>query len=185
MNEFSWDLRYPGATTFEGMIIWSARPTRGPRAPIGTYKVRLRAGDYSNTYDFNIQMDPNLEGVTEADLKEQFDLANQIIAKESAANEAVIEIRGLKEKLGSESSTESLVGKLTEIEEALYQTKNQSPQDPLNFPIRLNNRLSSLRRSVETGEAKPTDAAYKVFEEQSAELDELLKRLEELKKSMN
>ena len=185
LNEFSWDLRYPGATTFEGMIIWSARPTRGPRAPIGTYKVRLRAGDYSNTYDFNIQMDPNLEGVTEADLKEQFDLANQIIAKESAANEAVIEIRGLKEKLGSESSTESLVGKLTEIEEALYQTKNQSPQDPLNFPIRLNNRLSSLRRSVETGEAKPTDAAYKVFEEQSAELDELLKRLEELKKSMN
>jgi hypothetical protein len=49
--------------------------------------------------------------------------------------------------------------------------RNQSNQDPLNFPIELNNRLASLRRSVETGDAKPTDAAYRVFEELSAELD--------------
>jgi hypothetical protein len=47
----------------------------------------------------------------------------------------------------------------------------------LNFPIKLNNRLASLRRSVESGEAKPTDGAYKVFKELSVELDEHLGKL--------
>lgn len=180
VNSFTWDLRYPGATTFDGMIIWSGRPARGPKAPIGNYKVRLSAGDYSETLDFNVLIDPNLEGVTPEDLNEQFELANQIIAKETAANEAVIEIR----KIRGSSSEVSFHEQLTAIEEALYQTKNQSPQDPLNFPIRLNNRLSSLRRSVETGEARPTDAAYRVFEELSAELSVLLNQLDELKQSM-
>jgi len=61
----------------------------------------------------------------------------------------------------------------------LYQVRNQSNQDPLNFPIKLNNRLASLRRTVETGDAKPTDGAYTVFKELSAETDDQLKRLEE------
>ena len=79
-----------------------------------------------------------------------------------------------------------LMGNLTKIEEALYQTKNESGQDPLNFPIRLNNRLASLRRSVENGDAKPTDGAYKVFGELSAELDGLLEALvEELTQRLN
>ena len=30
LNRFTWDLRYPGATTFPGMILWSARPQIGP-----------------------------------------------------------------------------------------------------------------------------------------------------------
>ena len=181
INEFTWDLRYPGATTFDGMIIWSARPARGPKAPIGKYKVRLTAGTYSKTFDFSIQMDPNLKNISADDLKEQFELSRQIISKESAANEAVIAIRKMKADLSKDEANESLMSQLTAIEEALYQTKNQSPQDPLNFPIRLNNRLSSLRRSVETGEARPTDAAYKVFEELSAELTTLLNKLETLR----
>jgi len=57
------------------------------------------------------------------------------------------------------------------VEQELYQVQNQSNQDPLNFPIKLNNRLASLRRSVETGDARPTNGAYKVFNELSAELD--------------
>jgi hypothetical protein len=67
--------------------------------------------------------------------------------------------------------------KLSAIEEELYQVKNQSNQDPLNFPIKLNNRLASLRRSVENGEAKPTDGAYKVFKELTAELNQHLGNL--------
>ena len=73
--------------------------------------------------------------------------------------------------------------KLSTIEEELYQVKNQSGQDPLNFPIKLNNRLASLRRSVESGEAKPTDGAYKVFKELSAELDKHLGDLKSVEDS--
>jgi hypothetical protein len=70
----------------------------------------------------------------------------------------------------SAASKELLAG-LSRIEEELYQVKNQSGQDPLNFPIRLNNRLAALERSVETGDARPTAGSYQVFKELSAELE--------------
>ena len=187
INTFTWDLRYPGATDFEGMIIWSAQPKRGPKAPLGTYKVRLKTKDYQETYPFSILMDPNLKGITETDLVEQFDLASKIMEKTSAANEAVIYIRKIrsqiennKEKIPSsdfEKTITPFLNKITAIEQELYQVKNRSNQDPLNFPIKLNNRLASLRRSVESGDAKPTNGAYKVFGELSAELEEHLGNL--------
>ena len=92
LNNFTWDLRYPGATTFDGMIIWSAQPKRGPKAPPGNYKVKMTAGDYTQTYDFDIHINPNLEDITEADLQEQFTLASKIMNKTSDANQAVISI---------------------------------------------------------------------------------------------
>ena len=180
LNSFIWDSRYPGATSFDGMIIWSGSPTRGPKAPLGEYQVRLTIGDDVQTKSFNIKMDPNLKGITEADLKEQFDLAIQIRDKTSEANEAVIQIRDIRKQVNTAleksedekiaTAAETLMSKLTAIEEDLYQVKNRSGQDPLNFPIKLNNRLASLRRSVESGDAKPTNGAYLVFKELSAEL---------------
>ena len=73
-----------------------------------------------------------------------------------------------------------MLEKMKVIEEDLYQVKNQSDQDPLNFPIKLNNRLSSLRRSIENGQAKPTDAAYVVFDELSKELSGHLNKMNQL-----
>ena len=188
LNTFSWDLRYPGATEFKGMIIWSARPTRGPKAPIGNYKIRMKTKSYEKTYPFKVTMNPNLKGITKEDLDEQFELANKIMQKTSMANEAVIRIRAIKKHLSAHKAKLSnstykktitpFLNELSAIEEALYQVKNQSGQDPLNFPIKLNNRLASLRRSMENGEAKPTDGAYKVFEELSSELKSHMTDLE-------
>ncbi|MFZ4561630.1 MAG: VPS10 domain-containing protein [Saprospiraceae bacterium] len=191
LNKFSWNLRYPGSTVFDGMIIWSARPQNGPVAPVGAYKVRFRCGTYTQEYGFNIRMNPNLEGVSEADLKEQFDLAIRIRDKVSTANEAVIRIREVKKELdqkiekadaSAQPALKTLRDNLSAIEEDLYQVRNQSSQDPLNFPIKLNNRLASLQRSVETGDGRPTNGAYKVFEELSKELDGHLARLKEVMK---
>jgi photosystem II stability/assembly factor-like uncharacterized protein len=190
LNRFEWNLRYKGATTFEGMIIWSGRPERGPKAPPGRYQARVTASGVTETVSFTVELDPRVKGVTQADLEEQFRLASQINEKTSAANDAVIEIRNVRKDLESRLEGTSnadaqrqgrdLVEKISEIERELYQVKNQSGQDPLNFPIRLNNRLASLRRSVETGDAKPTAGAYKVFEQLSAELEGHLSKLEEL-----
>jgi hypothetical protein len=187
LNRFEWDLRYPGATDFEGMIIWSARPTRGPKAPPGRYQARVTTGDHTQTVSFDVVMDPRLKGVTSEDLQEQFELASQIRDKTSTANEAVIRIREIRDQVNDrmegsaderlQSSAKSLLDKMAEIEQELYQVKNRSNQDPLNFPIKLNNRLASLRRSVENGDARPTDGAYKVFEELSAELEGHLRNL--------
>ncbi len=187
LNTFTWDLRYPGATAFDGMIIWSARPKRGPKAPIGTYQVRMKTDSYEQTYPFEVKMDPNLKGVTEEDLQEQFDLSQKIVQKTSAANEAVIRIREIRNHLQKHKdqipdrsykrTVQPFLDQLAGIEQELYQVKNQSNQDPLNFPIKLNNRLASLRRSIENGDAKPTDGAYKVFSELSEELDQHLRNL--------
>lgn len=187
LNTFTWDLRYPGATVFEGMIIWSGRPQRGPKAPPGTYKIRMIAGDEVQDQQFQIRMDPNLKGITESDLQEQFTLASQIMEKTSAANTAVIQIREIKKQLSEAQSklpaadfqnkVTPFLKELSAIEEDLYQVRNQSGQDPLNFPIKLNNRFASLRRSVETGDARPTEGAYQVFKELSAELEQHQQRL--------
>ncbi len=187
INVFSWNLRYPGATTFDGMILWGANAKNGPMAPPGKYQVRFTSKGYTMTYPFEIKMNPNLKGVTVADLKETFDLAMKIRDKESAANEAVIQIRkvrkdfeeALKQTTDQSAITAAndLLKKITAIEEELYQVKNRSGQDPLNFPIKLGNRISAVRRSLETGDNKPTAGAYKVFAELSKELDAHLANL--------
>ena len=75
-------------------------------------------------------------------------------------------------------SADRLLPTLRQVEEALYQVRNRSGQDPLNFPIRLNNRLAALGRSVATGDARPTNGAYQVYDELSAELAGHLKTLD-------
>jgi chromatin segregation and condensation protein Rec8/ScpA/Scc1 (kleisin family) len=166
------------------MIIWSGRPQVGPKAVPGKYKVMVKAHGLEQSYDVDIKMDPNLKGISLEDLTKQFQLAMQIKEKESEANDAVKEIRKLKPQIENQKSgvkdsmlmkeMNAVIMALQKVEEDLYQVKNQSGQDPLNFPIKLNNRLSSLRRSVETGDARPTDASYVVFAELSKELSILL-----------
>lgn len=188
LNTFTWDLRYPGATAFDGMILWGANAKSGPKAPVGKYQVRIKVGNYIQTYSFNVQMNPNLKGISEVDLKETFDLAVKIRDKESANNNAVIRIRAIRKQVEERekelneaafsAAAKDLIGKITAIEEDLYQTKNRSGQDPLNFPIKLGNRISAVRRSLETGDAKPTAGVYKVFGELSKELDGHLSKLD-------
>jgi hypothetical protein len=187
LNRFEWDLRYPGAVAFPCMIMWGASPQRGPKAVPGEYRVRLTANGVTQTQPLTVTIDPRLKHVTVQDLAEQFALAVKIRDRVSDANNAVIRIRDVRAQVQDRmekaddrritSAGRSLVEKLTEAEEALYQTKNRSGQDPLNFPIKLNNRIAALGNSVERGDARPTAAAYVVFEQLSQELDRQLDAL--------
>lgn len=187
MNRFSWDARYQGATTFPGLILWGASADRGPLAPPGTYQVRLAAAGQTLTRPVEIRKDPRLTGVSQADLEEQFKLAVAIRDKVSEANEAVIKIRGIKDQVKDRlgmldqarypkitAAADALVKKIGAVEEDLYQVRNRSNQDPLNFPIKLNNKIAALQRVVESADAKPTDQSYVVFKELSEELRVLL-----------
>jgi hypothetical protein len=188
MNRVEWDLTYPGATVFDGIITWRATPEVGPLAPPGRYQLRVSAAGRTETRTFVIRMDPRLEGVTVADLREQFQLAQRITDRTSDAHEAVIRIRELRADVNDrlertttpavQSAAQEVLWKTAAVEEALYQVRNRSPQDPLNFPIKLANRLATLRTSVENGQARPTDGHYQVFEELSAELDDQLATLD-------
>jgi photosystem II stability/assembly factor-like uncharacterized protein len=183
LNRFEWDLRYPAATSFKGMILWGASATRGPLAPPGMYKVRLITAGKTLTQPFEIRLDPRIKGVSPADIEEKFKLVMLIRDQTSKANEAVIKIREVKDNMVKAESADQnklIIDQLSSIEENLYQVKNQSSQDPLNFPIKLNNRLAALARSIETGESNPTDGAYKVYKELAADLSKQLKDLEKL-----
>ena len=188
LNRFVWDLRYPGATTFPCLILWSASAEQGPLAVPGQYRVRVTAAGQTQTQPLTVRMDPRLKGVTIADLREQFALATRLRDRLSAANDAVLKIRRLKSAIAQRiahaeapevvSSATDVTHKLSAVEESLYQVRNRSGQDPLNFPIKLNNRIGALGRSVMTGDARPTAASYTVYRELSAELDAQLKQLE-------
>jgi photosystem II stability/assembly factor-like uncharacterized protein len=181
LNTFAWDLRYPSPAFFKGIILWGASPMHGPLAPPGNYQVRFTAGGETLTKPFEIKLDPRLKDVTLADVQQQFQLAMRIRDATDKANQAVIQIRKLKDMITKAGPVNAphkdLLVRLSKIEEDLYQVKNQSGQDPLNFPIKLNNRLAALERSVETGDAKPTASSYQVFKELSAELDRQLAEL--------
>ncbi|MEP6508530.1 MAG: glycosyl hydrolase, partial [Gemmatimonadales bacterium] len=187
LNSFAWNGRYPGAVGFDCMIIWSGNPTSGPMAMPGTYQVRVSANGMTETKPFTIRRDPRLIGITDADLREQYALASKITARTNDANQAVIRARALRDQLTERASATTrpdirsaitpVVTDLTRIEEALYQTRNRSGQDPLNFPIKLNNRLATLKEVVESGDARPTAGSYIVFKELSANLDTQLAAL--------
>jgi hypothetical protein len=181
-HAFTWNLRYPGYTDFEGRIFWAAG-TSGPSAVPGRYQVRLTAGDMIQTQEFEITIDPRIaDQVTVAQLQERFDFAIQIRDRVSDANEAVIWIRNIKTAIDErlETATDRAVTRqaatvkerLSAVEGEIYQVRNQSNQDPLNFPIKLNNKLAALMGVVESGEARPTDQSRTVY----AHLDTLLQR---------
>jgi hypothetical protein len=186
LNRFVWDTRYPDAKDFKGLIMW-AGSVRGPAAPPGQYQVRLTAAGVTRTQAFAIVRNPNISA-TDAELREQFALASQISDKVSAANDAVVRIRDMKDQVGDragkghdariKSAGDALAGKLTDVEGDLYQYQNRSGQDPLNFPIRLNNKLAALQGIVESGDYKPTDQSYAVFKELSAQLEKAFQKLD-------
>ncbi|HZG53455.1 MAG TPA: hypothetical protein VEZ40_15090, partial [Pyrinomonadaceae bacterium] len=80
-------------------------------------------------------------------------------------------------------AAKSLNGKMTAIEEELYQTKNQSSQDPLNYPIRLNNKLAALGGTISNADSAPTAQAYAVYEDLTGKIDAQLRRLEAVMKT--
>ncbi len=187
-NRFTWDLRYPGAKTFEGLIYWGAQAEAGPLATPGKYQVRLTANGVTETRPFTVSKDSRLTGVTDADLAEQFKLAIQVRDKTTEANEMVIRIREIKKNIADrvkkdpslDAAGERLSTKLSAVEEDLYQVRNRSNQDPLNFPIKLNNQIAALMRVVETGDARPTDQSYAVFKELNERLEAIRKQYEEI-----
>jgi photosystem II stability/assembly factor-like uncharacterized protein len=192
LNRFVWDTRHTDAVRFPGMILWAGE-TRGPKMPPGTYQVKLTVDGKTLTQNFEIKADPRLT-TTPAEYAKQLELGLKIRDKLSETHNAIIQIRDVRKqvedllkrvagqpnfKVVNDAGT-ALNKKLTEIEETLYQTKNQSNQDPLNFPIRLNNKLAALGGVVGSAEAAPTAQSYAVYDEVVAQIDAQLQKLGQL-----
>lgn len=191
MNRFVWNLRYPDAEGFPGMIIWGS--LTGPRAIPGTYQARIKFGDQQQTVSFEVKPDPR-SSATAAETEAQFNFLLSVRDKLTETHTGIKQIRGVREqitgldkRLKDKEDVSTIVEaakviekKLTAIEESLYQTKAKSSQDVLNFPIRLNNKLASLAGLVGAGDAKPTDQALQVKEELTKQIDTELSSLRQV-----
>ena len=192
-NSFVWNMRYDDAKGFDGLIMWAAS-LRGPIASPGQYYVKLTVNEKSEEQSFNILKDPRSNS-TDEDLREQFDFLLSVRDKVSDIHQTIIDIRSsrsqlidLKSKISDkypdmENSISDVISRITLIEEKLYQTKNRSGQDPLNFPIRLNNKLAHLTSVASVGNFKPTDQMYNVRDDLIGLIDKELKMWEDIKEN--
>jgi photosystem II stability/assembly factor-like uncharacterized protein len=188
LNRFVWDLRYPDATTFPGLIMW-AGSARGPVIVPGTYQVRLTANGKADTQTFEVKKDPRLS-TTPEEYARQLEVALQIYNKLGQTNDAVIQIRDIRKQLDEYAqrvkdqkvvdAAKALAKNLTAVEEALYQTKNRANEDPLNFPIKLNNKLAALEGVVESSDNGPTLQSSQVFEDLASQVNLQLEQLKKL-----
>jgi len=190
LQRLLWDGRAEGITSFPGMIYWGAG-TNGPMLPPGKYTVRLTVDGRRLTAPVAVQRNPWITDVTDADLVAQYRFGRQVRDKASEANDAVIAIRRVKSQLddrykraGDDAALKSAGEKLrtnaSGVEENVYQVRNQSGQDPLNFPIKVNNRLANLLAMSERGDGRPTTNMPEIFGILTTELKGYTNTLEQV-----
>ncbi len=192
-NFFDWNMRYPEGKKFDGMILWDGDMTAAKAAP-GTYKVSLSAKKTLQTTDFQILKDKRAVS-SDTDLKAQFDFIQRCNDKASEAHEAIITIRDVRkqmteytERLADTVKYATIFAKaktiqknMSEVEETLYQTKARSGQDLLNFPIRLVNKLLSVKNGAASADFRPTDAQLAVAEELIVKINAELAKFKTIK----
>jgi photosystem II stability/assembly factor-like uncharacterized protein len=188
VSRLVWDLRAQGITQFPGMVLWGAS-TNGPAVPPGRYTARLVADGRAVTTPVTVTRNPWLSA-TDADLRAQYAFGRRVRDRANEANEAVIAIRRVKAQLDerlARSKDSALAARgatlrasSSAVEESIYQVRNRSNQDPLNFPIKVNNRLATLLSMSERGDGRPTNNMPGIFEILSDELTGYTTRLGQL-----
>ncbi len=188
LNQFVWNLQHPGADRAEGMILWNGTPGVITTAP-GAHYAKIKVGKDSIEVPFEIKQNPNYK-ISAADYEAQMSFLAQVRDKFNEVQKGIKDIRTVRGQIneltgrwGKETPkdvkqfADSINKKLTAIEETLYQTKSKSGQDPLNFPIRLNDKLSGLFDVVNSGNMAPSKQSKEVFADLSAQSDAELNKL--------
>jgi hypothetical protein len=193
MNQFNWDMTYPQAERVDGLILWNGF-IGGPMAAPGNYYAKFKLGKDSTEVPFTLLPDPNYK-TTAAEYNEQFVFLSTIRDKFSDVMKALRNIRDIRQqmndlntRLGKDMPKEvkqqidTINKQMTAVEEALHQTKAKSGQDVLNFPIRLDDKLSGVYEAASAGYASPSKQVKEAYAELAEQTDV---QLNKLKKIMN
>ena len=196
LNRFVWNLRYPDARGVPGDVT-TERSLTGPLAPPGTYQVQLSVGGQTYTAAFELRKDPRVSA-TPADFAAQFSLLLRIRDKLSETHDAINRLRSIRQQVEEwvrraeaisngqtaaaavAQAAAGITEKLTAIEAELIQSRARVQQDQLNFPTRLNAKLSGLTSVVASADGAPTQQAYEVFHDLSTRIDQQLIQLQEV-----
>ncbi|MEL6255806.1 MAG: glycosyl hydrolase [Bacteroidota bacterium] len=192
LNRIVYNMRGERPNLIKGSFM-SLADTRGPKLPPDTYQLVLLAMGESDAQSFQIKKDPRWES-TESDLKEQYDLALEVKSLLNTAHNAIRKIRSIREQsmelavraetagFSSElmSDAKYMGEKLTALENKLIQTKNESGQDPINYPSQIDDQIAYLYSVVNAQDASPTLGCYERFEDLKKELQPYLDELQEI-----
>jgi hypothetical protein len=197
MNRLGWDLTYAGPITLKKAVISGYEG--GVKAPPGTYTVSLTAVGETLARSLEVAADPRQLRVAQEDYEEQFRLAVAIRDTVTRVYDGLRQIRSVSEQVTSIGErivkegypaelgelADTVGAKLGAVEDALRQTKNESNQDALRYPPRLDTQYLNLYAYV-TGEdnysfggsdGRPSAGAYERFEDLNAEWAILRQRL--------
>ena len=185
-NKFTWDMRTRGAEKFEGMVLWWAS-LEGAKVVPGEYQASLSVNGEVTNRNFRVLADPRSEASLD-EMKEQFLFVSEVNETIDRAHKSIKKIRKINAQLDAfvkqyendpevadlVTQAKELKTSFGDIEKALYQTQNQSNQDPLNFPIRLTNKLGHLNSLVTLDDFAPTAQDIQVKNELTAEISKEL-----------
>jgi photosystem II stability/assembly factor-like uncharacterized protein len=191
MNRFIWNLQYPEAEKIEGMILWNGAPS-GITAPPGNYFAKVRVGNDSAELPFTVKADPNYK-CTQEEYDAQFSFLKQVQGKFNEVQIGIRDIRSTRTQLNDfisrqgkdcpkdvKQMADSISKQLTAIEERLYQTKAKSGQDVLNYPIKLNDKLSGVFDMANSGNMAPSKQAREVYADLATQCDDALSKLKQI-----
>jgi photosystem II stability/assembly factor-like uncharacterized protein len=193
LNRFVWNLRYPNATRVPGTIYWGGG-IAGPKVVPGTYRAVLSLGNKQwVSRDFKVEIDPRYK-VTQEALLQQFDFLMQVHRKLDEVNKAILKIRKVRgqvngylnrlngfDKLDTLRKTAApILKQLTTIENRLTQTRSHAHEDPLNYPVMLDNKLTEQASAAGSSYNAPTRQERELFAELSKKIDSQLHLLQDV-----
>jgi photosystem II stability/assembly factor-like uncharacterized protein len=114
LNRVTWDLSYPGARDGQGR-----EGGGGPTAVPGRYTVRLNVGSASLSQPLVLRGDPRIiqDGITLADLKDQFNHNTRVRDMVSDGNRTITRLRGARTRLAdAQGPAADTLAKVREIE---------------------------------------------------------------------
>jgi len=146
-NRLIWDMRYPGA--WDANVRTSGR--RGPMAPPGTYTIRLRAGEVTQSRKLVLHADPRVlnDGVSPQIMREQ--LAHNLRVRDllSEANRAVHDLSELRKNAASSPAGSQLREKIDRIDRVLVTPPVRYSRPGLQSQIQyLNSAMTNADQQV-------------------------------------
>ncbi len=191
MNQLVWDMKYDSAEKVKGLIIWHGN-VPGPKAAPGKYFYKIKNDKDSAEGSFVIKANP-VYNLTQKDYEDQFNFLLSVRDKFSEMQTAIKNITDIRKQINDftalqgmalppeiKKAADTINKQMTAIEEALHQTKAKSGQDVLNYPIRLDDKISGLYDFASSGNAAPARQVIEAFADLGGQADVQLNKLKRI-----
>jgi photosystem II stability/assembly factor-like uncharacterized protein len=193
LNLFYWDMKYEAPDLLDNAFM-SLAYTGGAKAPPGNYTVELSLNGQLQAVPLQIIKDPRWSDISDEDLQEQFSFTQDVKGKLEETHDAIRKIRTVRSQVNDKAKMATENGfseelneqaklideKLTDLEEKLIQTKNESGQDPINYPPMLDDQFAYLYSVSCYQDTKPTSGSFERFKDLKSELAPHLENLQKI-----